>query len=108
MSEKSCTFADEGMNPFIGCIFVVKGHTDGVRSVALSPDGKRIVSGSNDNTIQIWDAETGKPVGEPFRGHTAWVKSVAFSPDGRRIVSGSTDKTIRIWDAEAAAIVATL
>ena len=66
----------------------------------LNPDGRRVVSGSFDEEIRIWDAETGKPVGEPFQGHTTQVTSVAFSPDGRRVVSGSYDRTICIWDAE--------
>ena len=69
-------------------------------SVAFSPDGKRVVSGSFDKKIRIWDAETGKPVGEPFQGHTDEIRSVAFSPDGRRVASGSDDNTIRMWDAE--------
>ncbi|MBQ2787165.1 MAG: PD40 domain-containing protein [Bacteroidaceae bacterium] len=74
------------------------GHTDCVESVAFSPDGKRIVSGSIDKTIRIWDVATGKQIGEPLIGHTYTVLSVAFSPDGKRIVSGSSDNTIRIWD----------
>ncbi|KIK66938.1 hypothetical protein GYMLUDRAFT_156943, partial [Collybiopsis luxurians FD-317 M1] len=78
----------------------LQGHTDWVWSVACSPDGKRILSGSADKTIQIWNAETGTPIGEPLQGHTDWVGSVVFSPDGKRIVSGSGDKTIRIWNAE--------
>ncbi|KIJ52909.1 hypothetical protein M422DRAFT_242854 [Sphaerobolus stellatus SS14] len=76
------------------------GHTYSVQSVAFSPDGKCIASGSEDNTIWIWDAETGENVGEPLKGHTSSVWSVAFSPDGKRIASGSEDNTIRIWDAE--------
>ncbi|KDR68085.1 hypothetical protein GALMADRAFT_1354883 [Galerina marginata CBS 339.88] len=80
--------------------FVLKGHTGWVTSVAFSTDGRRIVSGSYDQTVRIWDAETGKQVGEPFGGQTACVWSVAFSPDGKRVVSGSDDKTVRIWDAE--------
>ncbi|KAL4078818.1 hypothetical protein V8B97DRAFT_2067943 [Scleroderma yunnanense] len=78
----------------------LKGHTGLVLSVAFSPDGRHIVSGSNDKTIQIWDAQTGGQVGKPLQGHTDSVMSVAFSPDGRYIVSGSDDKTIQIWDAQ--------
>ena len=73
------------------------GHTDPVTSVAFSPDGKRIVSGSWDKTVRVWDAATGQPVGAPLTGHTDWVTAVAFSPEGKRIVSGSCDKTLRLW-----------
>jgi WD40 repeat protein len=77
-----------------------EGHTDRVSSVAFSPDGKYVVSGSLDKTIRVWDAEKGNTVSGPFEGHTDRVSSVAFSPDGKYVVSGSLDKTIRIWDAE--------
>ncbi|KAF5371921.1 hypothetical protein D9757_011498 [Collybiopsis confluens] len=70
-----------------------------VYSVAFSPDGTRIASGSHDGTVRIWDATTGIQVGESLQGHDYPVTSVAFSPDGTRIVSGSADKTVRIWDA---------
>lgn len=73
-------------------------HQDGVRCAAFSPDGNRIVSGG-DQTLRIWDANTGKPIGTPLQGHQRAVASVAFSPDGGRIVSGSWDQTLRIWDA---------
>ncbi|KAJ7732746.1 WD40 repeat-like protein [Mycena maculata] len=79
---------------------VLRGHNGEVNSVAFSPDGRRIVSGSYDNTVRIWDAETQEQIREPLHGHNSWVTSVAFSPDGRRIVSGSNDNTVRIWDAE--------
>ncbi|KAJ7436685.1 hypothetical protein B0H11DRAFT_2256016 [Mycena galericulata] len=73
------------------------GHTDLVWSVAFSPDGTRIASGSDDTTIRVWDAVTGQQV-EALVGHAA-VLSVAFSPDGMCIASGSRDQTIRVWDA---------
>ena len=76
------------------------GHTAPVFSIAYSPDGHHVVSGSYDNTIRIWDADTGRPVGEPWEGHTDGVMSVAYSPDGHHVVSGSSDNTIRIWDAD--------
>jgi WD40 repeat protein len=78
---------------------VLRGHTHSVNSVSFSPDGTRIVTGSEDHTVRLWDAVTGQPVGEPLRGHTNWVTSVSFSPDGTRIVSGSDDQTVRLWDA---------
>ena len=81
------------------------GHTDYVYSVSYSPNGTRVVSGSNDNMIRIWDAESGAVVGEPLKGHNGGVNSVAYSPDGRYIISGSYDRTIRIWDAETGAAV---
>jgi len=83
--------------PVIQNIF--HGHSDPVESIAFSPDGSRIVSGSSDKTIRLWDAETGDPIGKPLEGHSSSVNSVGFSPDGSRIVSGSFDKTIRLWDA---------
>ncbi|MBN8574768.1 MAG: hypothetical protein J0M05_12715, partial [Candidatus Kapabacteria bacterium] len=76
------------------------GHASSVRSVAFSPDGSRIASGSSDETIKIWDVSTGKEL-RTLTGHTGWVNSVAFSPDGRKIASGSGigDASIKIWDA---------
>jgi hypothetical protein len=78
------------------------GHTDSVWSVSFSPDGTRIVSGSSDCTVRVWDAATGLPLGEPFQGHTSSVSSVSFSPDGTCILSGSYDSTVRVWDAATA------
>ncbi|KAG8740029.1 hypothetical protein FRC10_004823 [Ceratobasidium sp. 414] len=73
----------------------------GINSVAYSPDGAYIVSGSSDGTARIWDAQTGQPVGQPLNGHTDSVRSVVYSPDGAYIASCSRDKTIRIWDSQA-------
>ena len=64
--------------------------------MAFSPDGKRIVSGSWDDTIKVWDTKTGQLLGT-LKGHTDGVNGVAFSPNGTRIVSGGDDKTVKIW-----------
>ncbi|KAF5347138.1 hypothetical protein D9757_015069 [Collybiopsis confluens] len=74
------------------------GHTSPVTSVAFSPDGQQVVSGSYDQTVRIWYLQTGQQIGAPLRGHTGAVTSVAFSPDGQQGVSGSYDQTVRIWD----------
>jgi WD40 repeat protein len=67
-------------------------------SAAFSPDGKFIVTGSEDRTARIWDASTGQPL-RTLEGHESDITSAAFSPDGRFIVTGSGDNTARIWDA---------
>lgn len=78
-----------------------------VDSVAFSPDGKRIVSGSLDGTLRIWDAATGKLIGQPLNDEFTLVDSLAFSPDGKRIVTGDVDGTLRLWDATPASHVHT-
>ena len=74
----------------------VSGHMGPVWSVAFSPDGETIVSGSSDGTLRLWDSE-GNLIGAPLEGHTDSVYSVAFSSDGQTIVSGSGDRTVRLW-----------
>ena len=75
------------------------GHADAMWSVALLLDGKYVVSGSADRTIQIWDINTGKTVSDPFKGHTDIVCSVTFLPNGKHVVFGSVNTTIQIWHA---------
>ena len=76
---------------------ILTGHTNYVSSVSFSPDGSRIVSGSWDETVRVWDSQTGDSL-HNLSGHTDLVTSVSFSPDGSRIVSGSWDKTVRVTD----------
>lgn len=83
--------------PFAGPIDMPAGHTDTVYSVAFSPDGKTLASGSADNTIILWDTATGQ-YKQTLTGHKRAVYSIAFSPDGRTLASGSWDKTIILWD----------
>ena len=73
-----------------------------METVAFSPDGHRIVSGGEDNTLRLWNADTGQPIGTPLTGHTGRVNKVAFGPDGHRIVSAGHDHTVRVWDADTA------
>ena len=65
----------------------------------MTPDGARIVTGSDDSTARVWDATTGAELGQ-LKGHTGAVTSVAVTPDGARIVTGSDDNTARVWDAK--------
>jgi len=85
----------------------LEGHLNFVNSVAFSPASKRIVSGSSDETLKLWDAKTGKEI-QTLKGHSNWVMSVAYSPDGKRIVSGSADTTLKLWDAETGEEIQTL
>src|SRR5262249_46589033 len=75
--------------------------------VAYSPDGKRLVSGSGEGTLKVWDADTGKDL-LTLKGLTGPVLCVAYSPDGNRIVSGSQDNTLKVWDADKGLEVRTL
>lgn len=88
-----------------------KTHTSTVTSLALSPDGKRLHSGSLDKTVKVWDLEAGKEL-MSLSGHTLGVQCLALGADGKRLVSaGSGSETpseIKVWDLEAGKEVMTL
>lgn len=73
------------------------GHTGPVTSVEFSPDGRTVLTGSDDKTARLWDINTGREILR-FVGHLGPVQSVAFSPDGRTVLTGSGDGTVRLWD----------
>ena len=85
----------------------LKGHFNWVRSVAYSPDGQTLASGSDDNTIKLWNVNTGNLL-QTFTGHSDLVWSVAYSPDGQTLASGSWDKTIKLWDVKTGKLLQTL
>ncbi|KAG8726152.1 hypothetical protein FRC11_000726 [Ceratobasidium sp. 423] len=80
-------------NPF-------QGHSDCITSIAVSPEGERIASGSFDRTVRVWHRASGELIAGPFEGHTDSVRSVEFSADGARIISASDDETVRVWNAQ--------
>ena len=75
--------------------------------MAVTADGKRAVSASEDKTLKVWDLETGRALCT-LEGHSAYVDGVAVTGDGKRAVSASGDKTLKVWDLETGRALRTL
>jgi WD40 repeat protein len=83
----------------VGHIRTFNGHKRPVQSTAISPDGKYIVSGGDDDDLRFWEVASGKEI-KTFKGHASPVWSVAFSPDGKYILSAGEDMIVRLWDVD--------
>ena len=102
-----------GINTEIGGALCI-GHTRKVMAVDWSPDGSKVVSGAQDNTVRVWSIP---PMNQSatlsgisllvYKGHTDWVLAVAWSPDGSKIASAGRDKTVQVWDAASGKLLFT-
>uniref|UniRef100_A0A673UP75 Notchless protein homolog 1 n=1 Tax=Suricata suricatta TaxID=37032 RepID=A0A673UP75_SURSU len=88
------------------CTSSLEGHSEAVISVAFSPTGKYLASGSGDTTILLWDPSTGKQVGRALAGHSKWITGLSWeplheNPECRYVASSSKDGSVRVWDTTA-------
>jgi WD40 repeat protein len=86
----------------------LSGHSAIVKSLAFSPDGRTLASGSVDKTIILWDVKTGQILGQQLSGHTGAINGLVFSPDGKTLASGSYDSTVILWDVKNQKAIVTL
>ncbi len=88
-----------GQKPAQQPFVALSGHKAAVHALAFSRDGKRLVSGSHDNTVVVWDAETCAMI-KTLRGHDGWVQACGLTGDGRLAVSASHDGRVKFWDVQ--------
>jgi WD40 repeat protein len=86
---------------------ILAGHTSAIFAVAFSPDGTTIATGSSDNSIRLWDSNTGEHI-KTLEGHTDALHSVAFSPDGKTLISGDQARSLLVWDLDSGKVLKTL
>ncbi|MBE9137034.1 hypothetical protein IQ254_07435 [Nodosilinea sp. LEGE 07088] len=96
LEDEVCLWDADDIRPLLTC----KGHKGWVQSLAFSPDGQWLASGSHDQTIRLWNSSTGQCV-KTLRGYSGPIQALAFSPDGSCLASGSHDQTVRVWDTES-------
>ncbi|PYI85692.1 MAG: hypothetical protein DME26_10415 [Verrucomicrobia bacterium] len=88
-------------------LLTLKPHTNGINGVVFSPDGKRLATASDDQTVKVWNVTNGRET-LTLQGHTSEVRSVVFSLDGKRLASASDDQTVKVWDATSGREILTL
>jgi WD40 repeat protein len=102
-NEKAIALTAAELHDFLLPVIVLhhgdsQGHGE-VLDASFSPDGSRVVTASADTTAQVWDVETGKPIGDPMK-HKSWVRTAEFNQDGTQVVTASYDGTAQLWNAQ--------
>ncbi len=103
----SIIFASKPQTQTWRCVHTLIGHFNSVSTVAISPDGKCLASGSFDDTIKLWNLETGELL-HTLTKHLQPVLAIAFSPDGQTLISGSVDDTIKLWNLDTGEMIGTI
>ena len=106
LTDKFFIKSDE-IKKFKKDVATLSGHSSWVNSVAFSPDGKILASGSDDYRVKLWDIESKSEIAN-LSGHNSYVRSVAFSSDGKYLASGSNDYKVKLWDIESKSEIKTL
>ena len=91
----------------ISLLKTLKGHSDWVRCLAITPDGGLLASGSNDDTVRLWSLPDGRLL-KTLEGHSGWVTSLAITPDGRLLASGTSYGTVPLWSLPDGRLLKTL